>query len=70
MLHQDIENMWWNRRRKPNLLLRALSGVYALLAGFDQKSRLKKAVSPAVQVISVGNITVGGSGKTDRKSVG
>ncbi len=64
MLHQDIENMWWNSRRKPNVLLRGLSAVYGLLAGYDQQSRLKKAVTPPVPMISVGNITVGGSGKT------
>ena len=64
MLHQDIENMWWNTRQKPYLLLRALSSVYAVLAKYDQQSRLKKAVYPPIPMISVGNITVGGSGKT------
>ena len=63
MLYQRIENMWWNTRRKPNVLLSALSGVYALLARFDQLQRLKRAVQPPIPMISVGNITVGGSGK-------
>jgi len=64
MLHQRIENMWWNTRRAPNMLLRAASSVYALLSRFDQKQRLKRAVRPSIPMISVGNITVGGSGKT------
>ena len=64
MLHQRIENMWWNTRRTPNVLLRAASAVYALLFSFNQKQRLKLAVKPPIPMISVGNITVGGSGKT------
>ncbi len=64
MLHQRIEHMWWNTKRKPNPVLSALSGVYALVAKFDQQQRLKHAVKPPVPIISVGNITVGGSGKT------
>ncbi len=64
MLHQRIENMWWNTKRAPNVLLRAASAVYALAASFDQKQRLKHAVKPGIPMISVGNITVGGSGKT------
>jgi len=64
MLHQRIENIWWSTRRRPNVLLRAASAVYALLSTFDQKQRLKQAVQPPIPMISVGNITVGGSGKT------
>lgn len=64
MLHQRIENMWWNRTKKPNVLLAACSRVYAWVSGIDQKQRLKQAVAPPVAMISVGNITVGGSGKT------
>jgi len=62
MLHQRIEHMWWNR--KPNPVLKACSAVYALLARFDQRQRLKHAVKLPIPMISVGNITVGGSGKT------
>ncbi|MDX8406674.1 MAG: tetraacyldisaccharide 4'-kinase [Mariprofundus sp.] len=64
MLHQRIEFMWWKSRRKPNVLLRALSGVYALVLQLEQQRRVKQAVKPSVPIISVGNITVGGSGKT------
>ena len=64
MLHQRIEQMWWNTRRKPNVVLSALSGFYALIMRFDQQQRLKQAVQPPIPMISVGNITIGGSGKT------
>jgi len=64
MLHQRIEYMWWNSRRKPNAVLAAFSAVYALVSRFDQQQRLKRAVKPPIPMISVGNITVGGSGKT------
>jgi len=64
MLHQDIEAMWWNSSKKPNIVLRLLSPLYALVSRFEQQQRLKHVVAPAMPVISVGNITVGGSGKT------
>ncbi|TLS67088.1 tetraacyldisaccharide 4'-kinase [Mariprofundus erugo] len=64
MLHQRIESMWWNRSKKPNVLLSAFSCVYAWVSRLDQQQRLKQAVQPPVPMISVGNITVGGSGKT------
>ena len=64
MLYQRIERMWWNSKRKPNLLLRAMAAVYAPLSRFEQQQRLKKIVRPPIPMISVGNITVGGSGKT------
>ncbi|WP_167630994.1 tetraacyldisaccharide 4'-kinase [Mariprofundus ferrooxydans] len=64
MLYQQIERMWWSSRRKPNLLLRALAAVYAPLSRFEQQQRLKQVVTPPIPMISIGNITVGGSGKT------
>lgn len=64
MLHQRIEHMWWRKSYRPNVLLRGLASVYAYLAKKDQQNRLKKSVKPSVPMISVGNITVGGSGKT------
>jgi len=64
MLHQRIENMWWNTKRRPNLLLRVASSVYALISNTIQNQRLKHAITPSIPMISVGNITVGGSGKT------
>ena len=64
MLYQYFEHMWWNRSRKPNILWRGLSYLYASLAKIDQKSRLNRAEQPSIPMISIGNITVGGSGKT------
>ena len=63
-LHQHVERMWWNKHSKPNILLQGLSSMYALLAKYDQQKRLKKAVEPSLPMLSVGNITLGGSGKT------
>ncbi|MDX8388506.1 MAG: tetraacyldisaccharide 4'-kinase, partial [Ghiorsea sp.] len=63
-LHQRIEAMWWNTNKRPNVFLRGLSYIYFVLSKFDQKSRLNRAVQPSIPMISVGNITVGGSGKT------
>ena len=64
MLHQRIESMWWNKREKPNLFLKGLSVLYQQIARWDQAKRLSRAVIPSIPMISVGNITVGGSGKT------
>ncbi|ATX81911.1 lipid-A-disaccharide kinase [Mariprofundus ferrinatatus] len=64
MLHQRIENYWWHSRRRPNALLRALAAIYAVLMRLDQRQRARRAVTPPIPMISVGNITVGGSGKT------
>jgi len=64
MLHQRIEYMWWNSRRKPNVLLSGVSVIYALVSNMVQRQRVKQAVKPSIPMISVGNITVGGSGKT------
>ena len=41
-----------------------LSGVYAFFARIDRKIKSKNAVKLAKPVISVGNITWGGTGKT------
>lgn len=64
MLHQRIEAMWWNKSNKPNVLLRGLASLYALLSKQDQKNRCNNTVEPPIPMISIGNITVGGSGKT------
>lgn len=44
--------------------LAALSGVYAILLRIKMRNRQRKKTRVAVKLISVGNITVGGTGKT------
>jgi len=44
--------------------LRLLSRVYAKAMMFDQNKRFQMQTYPSIPMISVGNITVGGSGKT------
>jgi len=56
--------MWWQTKRKPNMVLRLLSRVYAKVMMFDQNKRFQMQTCPSIPMISVGNITVGGSGKT------
>jgi len=55
--------MWW-LEKKPPFWLRGLSHVYQRCSASDQQKRLKKAMEPPLPLISIGNITVGGSGKT------
>ncbi len=57
----------WYGGRKPGLGLRALAAVYAAAAGLRRmayRSGWMRAQRVGVPVIVVGNITVGGSGKT------
>lgn len=46
------------------MVLRGLAHVYAVLVQRDQSKRFQQQTCPPVPMISVGNITVGGSGKT------
>ncbi len=62
-LHQYVERMWW-RPESPPAPLRWASCVYARVNDGNLARRAHKTVSPAIPMISVGNITVGGSGKT------
>ena len=58
-------NRWYGE--EPILWLRPLEAVFRLLAGLRRwayKVGLLKVVSPGVPVLVVGNITVGGTGKT------
>jgi len=61
-LHQRIEDLWWHRQ--PPLWLRAASRMYERIGRRHLQHRLKHALIPPLPLISVGNITVGGSGKT------
>ncbi len=63
-MQQWFEYIWWNKRRKPNIGLRLLSRMYKKVMLYDQNKRFQTQVCPSIPMISVGNITVGGSGKT------
>lgn len=62
-LHQKIETMWWSNE-KPPLYLRSASQLYRVINHFNLNNRKRRAVTPALPMISVGNLTAGGSGKT------
>jgi len=62
-LHRTIEKLWWSENEPP-LLLRLASHLYAPLNALNLKLRRKRCESPELPLISIGNITVGGSGKT------
>ncbi|MDY6828132.1 MAG: tetraacyldisaccharide 4'-kinase [Pseudomonadota bacterium] len=57
----------WYAGQPANLLLRALACGYSLLVtvrNWSYRSRLRRAVHPGPPVVVVGNLIVGGSGKT------
>jgi len=62
-LYQAIESNWWSKEQ-PNLLLRGLSHLYRLGSKYDQKKRCQNVTKTSLPLISIGNISVGGSGKT------
>ncbi|MDQ6990604.1 MAG: tetraacyldisaccharide 4'-kinase [Mariprofundaceae bacterium] len=62
-LVHHIESMWWERE-KPPWYVRLWMPLYRTASTLDQKKRLDKSVQPPIPMISIGNITVGGSGKT------
>ncbi|RME82924.1 MAG: tetraacyldisaccharide 4'-kinase [Zetaproteobacteria bacterium] len=57
-----LEAQW--RREDPHLLLRALSPVWQVASAAHLAWRARRAARAPLPVISVGNITAGGSGKT------
>ncbi len=58
-----IERMWW-RKTPPPPLIRWTSPIYGWLNAQNLRRRADRCHTPALPLISVGNITVGGSGKT------
>jgi len=62
-LASRIEAMWW-RKETPPLVLHWASSVYDIFNRRNLAKRAASVISPGVPLISVGNITVGGSGKT------
>jgi len=61
-LHRWFEQMWWHS--PPPLWLRCIEPLYATISQNHLNRRISKKISPPLPMISVGNITVGGSGKT------
>jgi len=62
-LHSKIEKIWWSHD-KPPLWLRLIEPVYSAISNRHLKQRSERPVAPPLPLISVGNITAGGSGKT------
>ncbi len=62
-LYSRIEQMWW-KPCQPPLLLRCIEQVYAAISRIHLNRRAAHTTTPPIPMISVGNITAGGSGKT------
>ena len=62
-LHQKIEHMWW-QNTPPPLLLQWASRVYEWANRKNLLRRTTRCQTPPLPLVSIGNITVGGSGKT------
>jgi tetraacyldisaccharide 4'-kinase len=62
-LAHRLERLWW-RNASPPLPLKAMSSIYAWFGQRDQRQRLAHQQTPPLPLISIGNITAGGSGKT------
>jgi len=58
-----LEDIWW-RPVPPPLFLGWMGPVYGIFRAASQQARICRASTPPLPLISVGNITVGGSGKT------
>lgn len=62
-LHNRVEKIWW-RPSPPPVLLRCIEPVYAAISRIHLKRRAERVKQAELAMISVGNITAGGSGKT------
>ncbi|RVU84749.1 tetraacyldisaccharide 4'-kinase [Leucothrix sargassi] len=62
-VQRRLEKIWYKGGKGTSALL-PLEGLYRGLATLDKTSKLKKQVDHPVPVIVVGNISVGGTGKT------
>ncbi|MBE9608507.1 tetraacyldisaccharide 4'-kinase [Chitinilyticum litopenaei] len=59
-----VESRWYGRRGVFAAVLRPLAWLFAVLALRRKRAQLRKAVRLPVPVVVVGNISVGGTGKT------
>ena len=62
-MRQWLQKIWW-RRATPPLVLRMLEQGYAAVAGMLAVRRKASAIQLPVPVIVIGNIAIGGTGKT------
>lgn len=56
--------LWYGKRRWPSYLLLPLSGLFCLLSRVRRWQHQRQSMQQTVPVIIIGNITVGGTGKT------
>ena len=61
--HIKIEKMWWGKKQPP-VSLKMMSYLYRLINQLNLTARKRRCVAPPIPMISVGNLTAGGSGKT------
>jgi len=62
-VHDRIEQLWWTKAAPP-LWLRCIEPVYAAISAMHLRRRAARAMPAPLPLISVGNISAGGSGKT------
>lgn len=62
-IHAWVESVWWSHAQPP-LLLRMLEPAYTTISRRHLSKRSRAVTKPPIPMISIGNITAGGSGKT------
>lgn len=62
-MHHYVEQLWW-QADSPPLPLRWASHIYGAISRLQLQQRARDIQTPPIPMLSVGNITVGGSGKT------
>ncbi|MDQ7010526.1 MAG: tetraacyldisaccharide 4'-kinase [Mariprofundaceae bacterium] len=62
-MHHYVEQLWW-QTDSPPLPLRWASHIYGTISRRQLQQRARNMQTPPIPMLSVGNITVGGSGKT------
>lgn len=64
MLTRALQQLWYTPTAPVPLALRWLAALYALLAAADRRRKARRAQPLPLPVVVVGNISVGGTGKT------